>query len=116
MAAAAAAQQQATTGNIGVYQQQQQQCTTTASRASYLHTASGPSVSSVSRGAYRGGQQTHQQSQSLAPVTGGGVTYHSHGSANAMPSGSGVLRQQTKEPAYHPQVRVSYFLTYLQLL
>ncbi|KAL5963662.1 Nuclear receptor corepressor 2 [Taenia solium] len=110
-AVAAAAQQQvassaaaaAVANNTGVYHQQAA-AAAAAGRSGYLHTTSSNSTTS-SRGSYRG--QPQQSQQITIPAGGGGgggMGYHTHNTAHTMPGGSGVLRQQTKEPAYHPQV------------
>ncbi|KAM7542293.1 hypothetical protein Aperf_G00000001935 [Anoplocephala perfoliata] len=89
--ATAAAQQQ--------QQQQQQQ-----QRAGYLHPTGGSSASTIPSRSYRGQPPPQQQqpppSQSQQTSSGVGG-YHS---GHSIPGGSGVVRQQTKEPAYHPQV------------
>ncbi|KAL5107429.1 Nuclear receptor corepressor 2 [Taenia crassiceps] len=112
-AVAAAAQQQvassaaaaAAANSTGVYHQQAAAAAAAAAgRSGYLHTSSSNSTTS-SRGSYRG---QPQQSQQITIPTGGGgggaMGYHPHNTTHTLPGGSGVLRQQTKEPAYHPQV------------
>ncbi|CAH8287123.1 unnamed protein product [Schistosoma mattheei] len=47
--------------------------------------------------------------QSNHPLPQPGSQHHVMGHSN-LPQGSGVLRQQTKEPAYHPQVRVCFLI------
>lgn len=47
--------------------------------------------------------------QSSHPLPQPGSQHHVMGHSN-LPQGSGVLRQQTKEPAYHPQVRVCFLI------
>nr|CDS22928.1 nuclear receptor co repressor related ncor [Echinococcus granulosus] len=109
-AVAVAAQQQvassaaaaAAANNTGVYRQRAA-ALAAAGRSGYLHTTS--NSTSSSRGSYRG--QPQQSQQTAIPAdggSGGGMGYHAHSTAHTMPGGSGMLRQQTKEPAYHPQV------------